>query len=168
MTTIKIEGKPSAAAANALGRHAEALYHTDGARRLGVVEIARTGRYVPDSGEDKDPSVSLRIAALEIASPEQEDHLRQAMLALHLHRTAAGHVSGVDGLVLDPNTLELTGAMLHASEAARLRVGVTHWADLARRALSVQAMTLSEARHELDAIATGLEALILLATEQPT
>lgn len=168
MTTIKIEGKPSAAAANALGRHAEALYHTDGARRLGVVEIARTGRYVPDSGEDKDPSVSLRIAGLEIASPEQEDYLRQAMLALYMHRTASGHVSGVDGLVLDPNTLELTGAMLHASEAARLRVGVTHWADLARRALSVQAMTLSEARHELDAIATGLEALILLATEQPS
>ena len=167
MTTIKIEGKPSAAAANALGRHAEALYHTDGARRIGVVEIARTGRYVPDSGEDKDPSVSLRIAGLEIASPEQEDHLRQAMLALHLHRTAAGTLDQ-EGLTLAPTTLELTAGHLDAAEAARLRVGVTHWADLARRALNVQAMTLSEARHELDAIATGLEALILLATEQPS
>ena len=167
MTTIKIEGKPSAAAANALGRHAEALYHTDGARRIGVVELARTAIMSPDPGEDKDPSVSLRIAGLEIASPEQEDYLRQAMLALHLHRTAAGTLDQ-EGLVLSPRTLELTAGSLDGAEAARLRVGVTHWADIARRALSVQAMTLSEARHELDAIATGLEALILLATEQPT
>lgn len=168
MTTLKIEGKPSAAAANALGRHAEALYHTPGARRIGVVELARTAIMSPDPGEDKDPSVSLRIAALEIASPEQEDHLRQAMLALHLHRTATGTLDPDGTLTLSPRTLELTATSLDAAEAARLRVGVTHWSDQARRSLRVEQMTLSEARHELDAIATGLEALLLLATEQPT
>lgn len=29
-------------------------------------------------------------------------------------------------------------------------------------------MSISEARHELDAIATGLQALLLLVEEQPT
>lgn len=90
------------------------------------------------------------------------------MKALYLHRTATGHYGDIDGLVLDPSTLELTADSLDAAEAARLRVGLNHYADQARAALRVEAMTLSEARHELDGIATGLEALLLLATEQPT
>jgi hypothetical protein len=56
------------------------------------------------------------------------------MKALYLHRTATGHYGDIDGLVLSPNTLELTAGSLDAAEAARLRVGINHWADLARQA----------------------------------
>lgn len=167
MTTLKIESKPSTGAANALGRHVEAIYHTTGARRIGVVELVRTGRTEPDPGVDKDPSVSMRIGSLEIATPEQEDFLRQAMRALHLHRTAQGTLDETGDIELSERTLEYLPARLDAAEAARLRVGLIHWAGYTRDALRADEITLTEARHELDAIATGLESLLLLAPERP-
>lgn len=166
MTTIKIEAKPSAAATNALARHAEALYQTPGSRRVAIIELARVGRYQPDEEVDKDSTVNLRLVQLEIASPDQEEYLRQAMLALHLHRTAAGTLME-DQVALDPRTLQEVASHLDRAEVARLRVGLLHWAEQARRALRVPEMSVSEARHELDAIATGLQALLLLVEEQP-
>jgi hypothetical protein len=166
MTAIKIESKTSSSASNALTRHAEALYNTLGSRRLGIVELARVEATFPDPSEDREPSVRLRLAGLEIATPEQEDNLRQAMLALHLHRTATGTLDEA-GLHLSPGTIEDMPTSLHAAEAARLRVGLVHWAGYARRAMHVENMTLSEARHELDAIAVGLEALTGLVEERP-
>lgn len=164
---LKIEGgKISASAAAALGRHAEALYETAGATRIGVVVLARIGAKVPDPAFEIEPEVSLRVHRLEIASPEQEDALRQALQALAMHRTAQGTLDE-EGIALSPQTLAAVADHIDRAEAARLRVGVQHWAAEARRSLRTDGLTLDEARHELDAIATGLEQLILLAVEQP-
>jgi hypothetical protein len=164
MTAIKLDGKPSANASLALERFAQKLYSRPGMNVVGVVELRHVERTQPAPDEDKEPSVKLRVTHLELAAPEQEDAIRQAMEALYLHRSAQGTIDEAGDINLSERTIKHTGGLLHALEAARMRVAVRHWADQARRALGVQSITVTEMRHELDAIAAGLEAA-LSATE---
>ncbi len=160
MTQIKLDGKPGAAALLALEPHAQMLYARPGVRILGVVELAHVERTQPAPDEDKEPSVKLRVAGLEIANAEQEDALRRAQTALYRHRTAYGTITEDSEVELSDRVLEQTGGLLDAIEAARLRVAVRHWADQCRRALGVASITVTEMRHELDAVAAGLEAVL--------
>lgn len=160
MTAIKLDSKFSANADAALERHAGPLYNRPGVRIVGVVELAHVERTQPAPDEDKEPSVKLRVTHLEVANPEQEDAIRQAMEALYLHRTAQGTLGEGGDIELSERTIRLTGGLLHALEAARLRVAVAHWADQSRRALAVAQITAAEMRHELDAVAAGLEAAL--------
>ena len=160
MTVIRLDSKVSTNAGEALLRHAGRLYNRPGVRIVGVAELAHVERTQPAPDEDKEPSVKLRITHLEIANPEQEDVLRRAMEALYLHRTATGTL-GEDGDVeLSERTITLTGGELNAVEAARMRVAMRHWADYARRVLSLTNATTVELRHELEAIASGMESVI--------
>lgn len=171
MTMVKLVGKPSASANEAITRHAQTLYDTPGATRIGVIVLKR--RYItsPDPGEETEPAVHLGIAALEIASPEQEEHLRNALVALKVHRTADGTLftddQGIVGVEFAEHTLEAIAGDLDRAETARLRVGLRHWADQARRVLHTTNLDITEARHELDALATGLESLLLLGRPVP-
>ncbi len=160
MIGIKLDGKLSAQAGGSLERHAQTLYSRPGMRLVGVVELRHVERTEPAPDEDKESSVKLRISALEIANPEQEDAVRQAMEALYLHRSAYGTLDEAGDVQLAERTLTLTGGLLHALEAARMRVAVRYWADQCRRALAVDAITVTEMRHELDAVAAGLEQVL--------
>lgn len=160
MIAIKLDGKLSAHAGLSLERHAQTLYNRPGMRVVGVVELRHVERTQPAPEEDKEPKVTLRVAALEVANPEQEDALRQAMEALYLHRSAQGTLDESGDVQLAERTLTRTGGLMHAIEAARMRVAVSHFADQARRALSVEQITVAEMRHELDAIAAGLEQVL--------
>ncbi|MFV2094853.1 hypothetical protein ACFHW1_05090 [Micromonospora sp. LOL_014] len=160
MTAIKIDGKPAVAAGYALERYGAQLYARPGMRIVGVVELRHVERTQPAPDEDKEASVKLRITGLEIAGPEQEDAIRQAQEALYRHRTAYGTL-GEDGeIALSEQTIKLTGGLLDAIEAARMRVAVAHWATAGRRALGVEQITTTEMRHELDAIVSGLESVL--------
>lgn len=171
MTAVKLVGKPSASASEAIARHAQTLYDTPGSTRLGVIVLKRRGVDTPDPGEETEPVVRLGIAALEIASPEQEEYLRNALVALKVHRTADGTLfddtQGIVSVELTERTLENVAGDLDRAETARLRVGLRHWADQARRVLHTPHLDITEARHELDALATGLEALLLLGRPVP-
>jgi hypothetical protein len=160
VTIAKIEGKPAAAAAAGLEPWVAPLYATPSKRVIGVVELAHVLRTQPAPDADKEAEVRLRITHLEIARPEQEDALRQALLALHLHRTAYGTLNEDGELQLSESTLSLTAGQLHALEAARLRAAVAHWYSQCRRVLAVPEITVSEMRHELDTIADGLAAVL--------
>ncbi len=160
MTVIKLDTKPAANAALALERHAQKLYGRPGVRIVGVCELAHVERTQPAPDEDKEPSVKLRVTHLEVANPEQEDAIRQAMEALYLHRSAQGTLGEDGDIALSERTIKLTGGVLNAVEAARMRTAVTHWAGQCRRALGVPNVTVAEMRHELDAIAEGLEAVL--------
>jgi len=160
VTVIKIDGKPAANALLALERHAQKLYARPGVRVVGVVELRHVERTQPAPDEDKEQSVKLRMSHLEIAGPEQEDAIRQAMEALFIQRTAQGTLSEAGDVELSERTIKLTGGLLHALEAARLRVAVAHWAGQARRALAVPNITVAEMRHEVDALAAGLEQVL--------
>lgn len=160
MTTAKIEGKPASAAAQGLEPWIAPLYATQGKRVIGVVELKHVDRTQVAPDEDKEAVVRLRITHLEIARPEQEEPLREALRAIYLHRTAIGTLDDDGQLELSKGTLELTGGMLHALEAARLRAAVVHWQQQCRRILGISKITTSEMRHELDTIADGLAAVL--------
>ena len=160
MIAIKLDAKPTTAAGASLERYATKLYGRPGMTLVGVVELRHVERTQPAPDEDKEASVKLRITALEVANPDQEDTLRDAQRALYLHRNAQGTLDEDGDIELSDRTLRMTGNMLHAVEAARYEVAVRGWADHARRALAVNGSTANELRHELTTIAAGLERLL--------
>lgn len=165
MTTLKLDSKMSKTAKAALEPLIGQLYATPGMHIVGVVEFAHDERNQAAPGSDKEEWVKTRIVGLEIANEKQEDALRQAMRALHLHRTAYGTVTEDADVELSERTLELTGNLLHAIEAARLRSAALHWEQYARRVLAVKEATTTELLHELAAIADGLGAAIRAVRE---
>lgn len=165
MTAIKLESKLSAQADASLARYGQELYRRPGMRLVGVVEFRHVERTQPAPDEDKKPSVTLRVTALEIANQEQENTLREAQRALYLHRNAQGTLDESGDIELSDRTLRMTGNMLHAIEAARYEVGVRGWAEQARRAMAVNGSTANELRAELRKLAEGLERL---AAGEPT
>jgi hypothetical protein len=160
LIAIKLDPKITAAAGNALERHAGKLYDRPGMRLVGVVELRHVERTQPAPDEDKEPGVKLRITTLEIANPDQEDTIRDAQRALYVHRNAQGTLDEAGDIDLADRTLKMTGGLLHAIESARMRVAAGHWADYARRAAAVERATAPELRHELEAIAKGLERVL--------
>lgn len=162
MTVAKIESKPSAAAGSGLEPWVQPLYSVPSKRVVGVVELVHVLRTQPAPEADKEPEVRLRISQLEIAREEQEPAVREAMAALHLHRTAYGTLNEDGDLELSQRTLELAGGRLHAIEAARLRAAVQHWWTYARHvaALGDDKHTVTSLREELQTIADGLGAAL--------
>jgi hypothetical protein len=160
MTVIKLDSKMSTSARDAIDPLAPRLYVNRTARVLGVVELAHLQRMEPAPDADKEATVTLRITHLELAGEEQEEHLRQALRALYMQRTAAGTLDPDGEVLLSERTLELTAGVLHAVDAARLRVVVRHWSEYLRRVQGTAEMTVSELRHEVDTVAAGLYAAI--------
>lgn len=160
MTTVKLDSKTSANAAAGLEPWVSGLYATPGKRIVGVIELAHVERTQPAPDADKEPSVKLRITHLEIANPDQENALRDAMSALHLHRTAYGTLDEDGTFQLSERSLAQTGGMLHAIEAARLRAGLMHWREVLLHVLTIPAATATELRHEIDLVTQGLKTLL--------
>ncbi|MEV7422830.1 hypothetical protein [Streptomyces sp. NPDC091212] len=156
MTALKFDAKVSASAAEALEPHVRPLYDRPGARRLAIVEFAHTERIQPAPGSEKEPAVKVRITHLEIPNADQEGTIREAQRALYLQRTATGTLQEDGELELSEQTLRLTGGMLHAIEAARLKAGLAHWLTYIHRVVQGPDLTVSEMRHELDQVAAGL------------
>lgn len=167
MTTLKIDGKPTSSARDGIEAYIGQLYATPGKRLLGVIELQRVERVEPDPGADSEASVKVRMSALEIANPEQEETLREALRALHLHRTAYGKLTEDGDVELAEHTLERTAGMLHAVESARYRVAVSHWREYLSSVLGIQNPSVTELQHELTTIRDGLAA-VLRATEFET
>ncbi|MEV2277754.1 hypothetical protein AB0I72_19420 [Nocardiopsis sp. NPDC049922] len=157
---LKIDSKVSPAAERALEPYVTKLYDTPGLRLMAVAEIKPEDRNAPPPDSEAGLWVKARISALEIASTDQEAALREAQRALYLQRTAHGTLDEDGEMQLDERTLELTGGLLNAIEAARLTAVLRHWAAYARRVNRTEQLTLSEIRHELDTVATGLTAAL--------
>jgi hypothetical protein len=165
MTTLKLDSKMTTSAKAAIEPLIGQLYATPGMRVIGVVELAHVDRLQVAPGGDKEEFVKTRIVALEIANEKQEETLRQAMHALHLHRTAYGTVTEDADVELSDRTLEMTGGMLHAIEAARLRTACLHWEQYARKVMAVKEPTTTELLHEIAALADGLGAVLRAVRE---
>jgi hypothetical protein len=160
VTTVKIQGKPRAAATGAIELRADYLYTTPGARVIGVVEFAHTERTEPAPDTEKDRTVTLAISALELATHEQAETLRKAMRALYLERTAEGTLD-IDGEVeLSKTWLHATQFDLPLRESVRLRAGIRIWMEKAYAAFRTHNASETELRHELQALADGLNALL--------
>lgn len=167
MTTLKLASKLSGSANIALNDLIHMLYASPGKRIVGVVELAHIERAEPAPGEDKDASVTMQIKAIEIARGEQEHHLRQAMAALYRHRTVSGTIDDELQPKLSDRTIELTGGVLDAVEAARLKVVCDQWAEYIRRMLSGKKLSLTQAIEELRVVERGLNAASGWTVERP-
>jgi hypothetical protein len=160
MTNLKLDSKMNAAAAAAIEPHIDSCYARPGARLMAIIELTKQQRLVPEADSDKKASVTMRITHMEIPKPgtEAEHAVRQAQQALYVQRTAQGTLDEEENLVLSKDTLEHCAGLLGAIETARLRVCLSHWARYAARIVSLENITISEIRHELDTIAAGLRA----------
>jgi len=160
VTVLKIQGKPSTAAQQALEPHIARLYARSGVRVMAVVELAHVERTEPAADADKDASVTMRIAHLELPNTDQEGAVRELQRALYLQRTATGKLTEDGDVELSESTIKRTGGLVQAIEVARLVAGARHWSDYIRRVVSLDKATPTELRHELDTIADGLAALV--------
>lgn len=158
MTTLKIDSKVSPSAADALELHVPALYSNPGARVLAVMEMVHVERTQPAPEADGKASVKMRIVSLEVPSKDQAGAVREVLRALHLQRTAAGTLDEDGEIVLTDQTLKNAAGLLVDVEAARLRVGLKHYARAARDlSHTTSNLSASEFRHELANIADGLD-----------
>lgn len=160
MTEIKIEGKLTSGAGEALADHARALYDGLGKTRLGIVELRSAHRVTPGPGEEKKPTVALRIAALEIANADQERYVREAQKALYLARTARGTLNDDGQIEISEDTIRLLGDSLAYEEAARLRAGLERWTTEMAKVASTPTLLDGEIRHEVERIKKGLQAVL--------
>jgi hypothetical protein len=157
---LKINGTPASKALEALTPHAGGLYASLGKRIVVIAELAATERTQVASEEDKDTSVTVQIKHCEVAGPEQEDAVRQAMRALFTHRTAYGKLDEANEVELSERTIELLAGEMTAIEAARLHVGIDQWGSYAANASRSSKLTASDLRRELTTVADALHALV--------
>ncbi|MEU9208484.1 hypothetical protein AB0D27_11155 [Streptomyces sp. NPDC048415] len=165
MTQLKFDARVSASAQEALESHVRPLYDQPGSRRMAIVEFAHIERIEPAPGTEKEPSVKVRIVGLELPNKEQEPAVREAQRFLHLQRTARGTLDDEGQLELSESTLRLTGGMLAFIETARLRAGLAHWREYAQRLVHGPDLTVTEVRHEMQALAEGLGAVLNTARD---
>jgi hypothetical protein len=164
MTALKIIGKPTAAAQAALEPHIARLYASPGASVMAIIEMRHVERLQPAPGSDKAASVGMKLVGCEIPGREQEGAVREAQRALYLQRTARGTLDDEGMLQLDEDTLKLTAGLLMSIECARLRAGLAHWTEYARRVVSASSkLSGTEIAHELQAVADGMAAVLSTA-----
>lgn len=149
MTAIKVDAKLATGANEALTPHANALFAALGSNRMAVIELRSVERAEPAPDEDKERAVKVRIALLEVANADQEETLRRALRALHLHRTAYGTLTEDQELELSKATLADTAGELSHIESARLRALIDHWTRYANQALLSSKLTEAEVRSEM-------------------
>lgn len=160
MTKVKINGTPSTNALDALMPHVPSLYSNLGKRVVIIAELAAVDRLQVAPDEDKEASVTLQIKHAEVAGPESEDAVRQALRALHTQRTAYGTITEEQDIEISERTLSLCAGELNAIEAARLHVAVEQWGAYARQATHNPKLTASELRRELTTVSDALHAVI--------
>ncbi|MEU1736491.1 hypothetical protein [Streptosporangium sp. NPDC020145] len=165
-TSLKFDSKVGSAAAAAIEPHVRPIYDRPGCRVMAIVELVHVERVQPAPEADKEPSVKVRIAHMEVPNRDQEGFVREAQRALFLQRTAAGTLDDDGQLVLTESTMKHIGGLLHEVEVARLRAGLRHWVAYAARVNSLTGLTVSEMQHELDTVAQGLAALLNNAPEE--
>lgn len=137
-----------------------------GCRVVGVVEIERHQINQPDDAETE-PTVLLRLSQLELAkSTDQEELLRQAMLALHLHRTAGGTLTEAADISLAQDTLDKLPEKVSVYESARLHAAFSYAADRVAGLAANNKHNDGELRRELKKLSAQLSAA--LAGEQLT
>jgi hypothetical protein len=166
-TTLKIVGKPTSGAAEALERHVADLYARPGAHILAVMELRHVERLQPAPGSDKTASVGMKIVGCEVPTVEQEGAIREVQRALYLQRTARGTLDEDGQIVLTDDTLKYAAGLVTAIEVARLRAGLEHWVTYARQVVNASSkLAATEIAHEVQTVADGLAAVLAQANPE--
>lgn len=132
--TIKIDSKPAKGAADALGQYGNAMYATLGKRIVIIAELEASERNDVADDSDTKKWVKLKITSLEVANPDNEDVVRQAMQALNVQRTAFGTLTEDEDVELSAGVLERCAGEIPLIEAARLHTAIEIYGDKIRAA----------------------------------
>ena len=159
MTTLKLQGRPTAAAAQALQPHVQGMYDRPGRGWIAIVELEQTERTEPAPNADKDRSVHMRITSCEVPTGDTESSVREVMRALSTIRTAVGTLDEAGEIQLSKQTLHDAAGIVQLQSIARLAAGIDHWHRYVAQVCGNQRLTIGELRHELDAIRDGLAVL---------
>lgn len=160
ITAIKLASKLATHANEALAPHGATLFARLGSSRMAVVELRSSERIEPAADEDKEQTVTVKVAHLEVAGAEQEDTLRQVLMALKLHRTSQGTLTEDGDLQLSASTLDRAAGEVNAIEAARLHAAIDLWTTYGRRVLSSSKTTASDLRREFDTVLRALQGVV--------
>lgn len=159
-TKIKLDSKIGGGPSNALEPLVRQIWDKPGTRFVGVVEFAHVERTEPAPDTDGDPSVKIRMSALEVAPKDHEGAIREVMRAMYSMRTARGTLDEEGELQLSKSTVERAAGLLTDIEVARLRAGLDIWVDYTRRVSQNGKLTQTELRHEVQNILDGLTGLM--------
>ena len=163
MTTAKIDSKFSTQVGDALAPHVDPLMNNLRAGKVETLHIVGTlvpsERTEPTPGEEKQPSVKLRLVSMEIPDRDQAETVREVQRALWLSRTATGTLNEEGEVQLAKHTLTDAGGDIAQITAAKLRAGVDQWAKEAHKAVTAS-LSASEMWHEMERIRTGLFVLL--------
>jgi hypothetical protein len=152
MTALKLQSRPSSAAAQALQPHVQQMYDRPGRGWILLAEVQQVERTEPAPAADKDRSVTMRITSCEVPTGDQEGSVRDVMRALFLERTATGTLDESGDLQLAKQTIRDAAGIVQLHAIARLSAGVAHWQAYVARVCGNQRLTVRELRHELAAI----------------
>jgi len=110
VTQIKFDSKVVADVADALTRHAPEMFKERAGHWMAVVELAHVERTEPGPEEEKEPSVKLRVTAIEVAPDDYADErLREVQRDLFERRTRAGTLGEVEVTVNGERVADLLG-----------------------------------------------------------
>jgi len=164
VTKLKIGGALPAQARAALEPHVARLYSRPGVRAMVVGELHHVERTQPAPDGDSEPSVTMRLSAVEVVPQQHEDVVRELMSAMFVERTARGTLTEADELQLATQTIEHVNGIYQLGQVARLAAGIRLALDYAARVIASEKLTASELRHELDNIRTQLGAVLVGGT----
>lgn len=157
---LKLGSSLSASAQESLDDLISPLFSKPGMRILAITEWAHIERTQPAPDEGKEPSVTMGVKLIEVARGEQVEHVRKALRALHVQRTARGTLDEQLGeLRLNQSVVEELGDDLALRETARLRAAMKHTADTVNR-LRIGQFSEAELRKQLDKLHTILQSTL--------
>jgi hypothetical protein len=170
MAKLKIDGTPASQAQRALEPHVPPLYGRLGANLVAIVELRSVERTQVAAEAQKEPAVKARIVGCEVATGESAHHLREAMRALHVLRTADGTLDAEYDVDLSEATMKQLGGVVGLEEAVRLSAGAKSWHSTvaALAAKDPASMTPVKYRDELQSVAAGLRVLAYGAEDVST
>ncbi|MGI5485185.1 hypothetical protein [Microtetraspora malaysiensis] len=84
---------------------------------VAIVELTAVKRTDVYDGEEAAPTAHLRITALEVATRDQEDHLRRAQQSMYQLRTARGTLDEIHSTEDANRQLRYLGEMVAGGDA---------------------------------------------------
>lgn len=88
---VKFDSKVLTDVAEALEPHAEEMFKQRRGRWMAVVELSHVERSEPGPDEDKNPTVKVRVTAIEVAGDEvSAGRLRSVQREMYDRRTSGG------------------------------------------------------------------------------
>lgn len=103
MTNVKLSSKMGPEAIAGIAGLADMFYDDMSTRAFAIVELAVVGRTEPAPDNEKDePSVTLKLAGMEVATYDQSLAVRKALYAMRAARTSTGTLTeGSDTLAVE-------------------------------------------------------------------